>query len=262
MLSISSYAWNSMGHKLVGQIAYDNLTPKAKKLCNKYNNSFSKHSKVKNFAASAVWMDTLRGREVYWYDSLHYIDIPYARDNTPLPAVNDINALNAIKQAVIGLQSKKGNAQDKGLNLRILTHVVGDIHQPLHTITQVSEQLPKGDLGGNLFFLAKNSIGKNLHQYWDNGGGVLIGPSKEFQVKNKAHQLENKWSCKLALEQKKPEQWIKNSHQLAIDKVYNLKPHTKPGKQYQLTTQNITQKQILFAGCRLAYLLNTALDHA
>ncbi|MGL5742868.1 MAG: S1/P1 nuclease [Legionella sp.] len=49
------------------------------------------------------------------------------------------------------LSSKHTNAADKRFALRLLIHVVGDVHQPLHAITRVSTQLPKGDMGGNLF---------------------------------------------------------------------------------------------------------------
>lgn len=253
---INSYAWNAMGHQLVAQIAYDNLTPEAKKLCNKYNRSYSAVAPGSSFVAAATWMDAIRANDIHWFDSLHYIDIPFSLDESSLPAPSEINALWGIKQALIVLSSEKSSLIDKGLSLRILTHLIGDIHQPLHTVTKVSKPLPQGDLGGNLFKLAHNPIGDNLHKYWDNGGGVLIGQTKKFQVKNKAHQLETKWSCELANKEKNPKQWINASHKIALKEVYNIAPDKIPGKSYQLNAQNITQKQILLAGCRLAYILN------
>lgn len=246
-----------MGHQLVGQIAYDNLTPEAKKMCNKYNRMFNKASPIGNFVIAATWLDSLRQKDVHWFDSLHYIDIPFTKEDTPLPAIAEVNALVGIKQALAVLKSKKSSLSDKGMSLRILVHVVGDVHQPLHTVAKVSNQHPRGDLGGNLFPLSKNPIGSNLHTYWDNGGGVLIGQSKKFQVKNKARQLEQKWSCSAANQEKNPEQWIKSSHNIALTQVYTISPDTMPGKRYQLNAQNISQKQILLAGCRLAAMLNS-----
>lgn len=166
-----------------------------------------------------------------------------------------------VKQAISSLTSRKSNLADKGLSLRILTHVVGDLHQPLHAVTKVSKRFPRGDMGGNLFQLARNPNGRNLHQYWDNGAGVMIGQSKKFKVKNKALQLERKWSCKLAETPKKPEQWVKDSHKIALSQVYTITSHKVPSKRYQLNAQNITQKQILFAGCRLATVLNDIAKH-
>lgn len=245
-----------MGHQLVAQIAYDNLTPTAKKMCNRYNRAYNAMSPSPNFVVAATWMDKIRFKDIHWYDTLHYIDMPYTKDNTPLPQVSGINALWGIEQAIKVLSSNKSNDIDKGLSLRILTHLVGDIHQPLHTITKVSKRLPQGDLGGNLFKLGKNPIGANLHKYWDNGGGVLIGQTKKFQVKNKARQLEQKWSCAQALKEKKTRQWANAAHKIALTQVYNTVAYKTPDKRYQLNAQNTSQKQILFAGCRLANMLN------
>jgi hypothetical protein len=256
LFALNNYAWNALGHQLVAQIAYDHLTPQAKKMCEDYNHYLDSFSPSDSFVDAATWLDRIREHDVHWFDHLHYIDIPYSNDQTKLPPLQEVNALWGIKQAILVLSSDKSSPFDKGLSLRILMHIVGDIHQPLHTITRVSKQLPKGDVGGNLFHLAPNSIGDNLHQYWDNGAGILIGQSKKFQVRNKAGQLEKKWTCKAATAQKKPQQWIKDSHGLAITQVYTMTSHQVPSKRYQLRAQNITQKQIFFAGCRLAMMFN------
>ncbi len=256
-VTLGSYAWNAMGHQLVAQIAYDNLTPKAKKMVNQYNRSLNKFSPSSSFVFAATWLDYIRAKDIHWFDALHYIDVPFSKDGTSLPPAQEVNALWGIKQAVSVLSSKNTTNEDKGLSLRILTHVVGDIHQPLHTASQISYKLPKGDLGGNLFRLGSNPIGPNLHKYWDNGAGVLLGQSEKFQVKNKAHQLEKKWSCSVANKLKKPEQWVRESHQIALSQAYILDPGATPTKRYQLNAQNTSQKQILIAGCRLAQLLNS-----
>ncbi|TAL62401.1 MAG: nuclease [Legionella sp.] len=255
--ALSAYSWNATGHKLVAQIAYDNLTPEAKKLCNQYNRALNKFSRSGNFVVAATWLDAIRAKDIHWFDSLHYIDIPFSKDDTPLPPVPETNALLGIKHAMEVLKSPKASPNDKGLSLRVLTHVVGDIHQPLHTVSQITNALPKGDLGGNLFLLGKNPIGTNLHQYWDNGGGILIGQSKKFQIKNKAKQLEQKWPCAIVNKLNSPEKWVDASHEIALHAVYTLNPGAIPSKNYQLTAQNLTQKQIVLAGCRLASLLNS-----
>jgi hypothetical protein len=54
--------------------------------------------------------------------------------------------------------------------LRWLVHVVGDVHQPLHTTQRFSDQFPTGDQGGNLCLI--NRTERNLHALWDQGGGV------------------------------------------------------------------------------------------
>ncbi len=248
-----------MGHELVAQIAYDNLSENAKKMCQTLLRANNK-SVDRVFVKSAIWLDLIKLKDVHWFDALHYIDIPYTVDATSLPPIQDANALWGIKQATNVLLSSKATLKDKNLSLKILIHLVGDIHQPLHTVNRVSKRLPQGDLGGNLYALAKTPIGQNLHQYWDNGAGVLLGQTKLFQIRNKASQLEQKWSCTIAKKQINPQKWVNEAHRLAVTQVYVTPAYRTPGKRYQLSAQSISQKQILLAGCRLANLLNMIAD--
>lgn len=40
----------------------------------------------------------------------------------------------------------------QSFNLRLLVHYIGDIHQPLHTVSRYdSKDFAEGDRGGNLF---------------------------------------------------------------------------------------------------------------
>lgn len=252
----NAWAWNSMGHQLVAQIAYDHLKPDIKATLNAYNRAVDGRSRYSNFVKSSIWLDVLKRTDVHWYDHLHYVDIPYTQDGSALHQTDKLNAYWAIKKAMLVLNSKKASKRDKGLSLRILIHIVGDIHQPLHTITRVSRAHPQGDLGGNLFILAPNSAGHNLHKYWDTGAGILLESHKPNQIRNKARQLEHQLSCKRQAPESSIKSWIEQSHQLAIKNAYAITEGSLPGKYYKLSTRRIVERQIFTAGCRLAYLLN------
>ena len=52
----------------------------------------------------------------------------------------------------------------------MLIHIVGDIHQPLHSAGLKNKRFPNGDKGGNLFNIRYKSINaeyKNLHKFFD-----------------------------------------------------------------------------------------------
>ena len=66
--TLNSYAWNAAGHKVVAQIAYNNLTPQAKKLCAKYLHSRNPDKLNSTFVAASIWMDQIRFKKIYWYD--------------------------------------------------------------------------------------------------------------------------------------------------------------------------------------------------
>jgi hypothetical protein len=51
---------------------------------------------------------------------------------------------------------------------RYLLHLVGDIHQPLHSTMMYNNTYKTGDLGGNLIhILTPNGTDMNLHAYFD-----------------------------------------------------------------------------------------------
>jgi len=55
-------------------------------------------------------------------------------------------------------------------NLRLLIHYLGDVHQPLHSVSRYTEEYPDGDAGGNLFKIppsGKDNGVTNLHAVWD-----------------------------------------------------------------------------------------------
>ncbi|VEB37325.1 S1/P1 nuclease [Legionella cherrii] len=254
--ALNAYSWNAAGHRVVAQIAYDNLSPKAKEMCFKYLRSRTHNTPNSSFVSASTWMDEIRWREVYWYDVMHYIDTPFSSDGTPTPPIESTNAVKTIKLASSALASKKTTPSDKKLALRMLIHITGDIHQPLHAITRVSAQHPMGDLGGNLFLLGTNPVGSNLHQYWDNGAGFFQGQYDEMRVKNTAQQLEQKLPCSVIGKQTRPAKWAKMSYKLALKNVYQMNPNETPSAKYQENAQLLVQKQVTYAGCRLAALLN------
>ena len=256
VVAFNSCAWNATGHRLVAQIAYDNLTPETKRLCNQYNRALNKVYPTGGFVAAATWMDYIRTKDIYWYDALHYINIPFSKDNTPLIGIQPVNAVSGIKQAMAVLSSKKSSQPDKGLALRMLIHLVGDLHQPLHAAALVSRTSPQGDKGATLFVLGKNPFGNNLHHYWDIGGGAFLGKTKKRQLQTKAHLLEMQMPCNVADKHKKPEQWADESHKLAVTQAYTIRPGSVPSEKYQLNAQQVSQQRVALAGCRLAALLN------
>lgn len=259
LFSFKICAWNAVGHRLVAQIAEDHLNLESKKRFNQYNDAMNKVYKPLNFVNASVWLDTLRYQDIHWYNSMHYVDLPFSDDGSPLPSIPEINAVWAVQKAKVLLQNTYAKDFDKGIALRILLHVVGDLHQPLHTATQVSADMPKGDRGGNLLVLDKNSIAKNLHAYWDKGGGFLVTKHQytDDELKNIATMIEKNWPC-AANPSLDPAEWAKEAHQLAVDNAYHqLARRQKPSPRYQRLVNTISEQQIARAGCRLALLLNT-----
>lgn len=255
--SVSAFGWNALGHRLIAQIAYDQMTNQARDRFNGYNHAMDKVYKPLSFINAAVWLDTLRYQDIAWFETMHYIDLPFSEDGSPLPP-QKINAVWAIQKATKLLLNPYASVFDKGIACRILLHVVGDVHQPLHTASRVSHRFPEGDRGGNLVLLHSNTIAKNLHSYWDRGAGLLSFRKKptQTQINAMAKQIEVQWPC-VSTDDTTPMHWAEESHALAINKAY--KPLGGNGvldEDYQSASQQIVVKQLSLAGCRLGALLN------
>ena len=254
----SVFSWNALGHRLIAQIAYDQLKPRTIRILNRYNHAVDKGYKPMRLVDSAVWLDYVKYQHKDTYSAMHYIDLSFSEDGTALPPLSDVNAETAIEQALHTLEQANMSDYNKGIALRILLHVVGDIHQPLHATSQVSRRYPDGDRGGNDVALAKNPIAKNLHSYWDNGAGYLkINTKKKHapSLKKMATELEHNYPCNRFSLETNPSQWAKESHEFGVG-AYQTLYHTIPDRDYQFRSISIVKKRIAMAGCRLAALLN------
>lgn len=256
--SMSVFSWNALGHRLIAQIAYDQLTPRTIRRLNRYNHAVDKGYKPMRLVDAAVWLDYLRYQHDDAYAAMHYIDLSFSDDGTPLPLPSTVNAVTAIEQSIHTLKQPNVSDYNKGVALRVLLHVVGDIHQPMHATSRVSHRYPDGDRGGNDMALAKNSIAKNLHAYWDNGAGYLKLNTKKKHMpslKRMATQLEHRYPCSPFSLETDPSQWAKESHEIGRE-AYQTLYHTTPDHDYQSRSMNIVKKRIAMSGCRLGVLLN------
>jgi len=87
-------------------------------------------------------------------------------------AVNSIELVNhAIK--TISSNINKTTAE-RALFARYLVHVVGDMHQPLHSVALFNKTFPSGDRGGNSIKIKLlNQTSQNLHSFWDAGAYMV-----------------------------------------------------------------------------------------
>ncbi len=253
--SAATWAWNAEGHRLVAQIAYNHMTPSAKARFQAAHPALDKKEPA-TFTEAAVWFDGLRGTRFPGIPSMHYADIPiidFPEADTPSQNKTGLNGLMAYQGARSMLLSGEGGALHQAIALRILLHVTADLHQPLHAATRLSAKYPDGDLGGNKTRLPKNKVSRNLHAYWDRGGGFLLG---QAPTRIRAQVLEKLWPCEPRDVDTNPVHWLAESHVLAETKVYRFNRARFLSERYQSMVNDISQERLALAGCRLAAVLN------
>ena len=254
------FAWNAEGHRVMAQIAYDHMTPTAKARFQVAHLVLDKKKKPPSFVEASVWFDTLRQKDANVFSAMHYVDIPFSTDGTRAPKPKSMNGLIAFNQSRELLLANKSALLERVVALRVLMHVAGDLHQPLHAATRVSRAYPYGDAGGNAVRLPKNRIAKNLHAYWDRGGGALLYHSDvhnpEIRVRRRALELEEAWPCKPEFVDKDPVHWLAESHDTAVSEAYAITPKNFSTGAYQHAVSYTSEKRLALAGCRLASVLN------
>jgi hypothetical protein len=268
MPTISS-AWNAMGHMLVAQVAYENLTPHTKKQVDQLTAIIGQdYPKVNNFVAGAPWADDIKS-ETSEFSTWHYINIGFSDDGTTVPDAPEPNVLTGIDTTITVIKDPSASKEEKGEALLMLAHLVGDLHQPMHAATQFSRSNPLGDAGGNKFTL--KGPYKNLHALWDASAGRYgknpsrpLGSSSKEMLHEEAQELVDSYllANDPRLELTTPTQWVQESYQVSRDYAYDgIRKNDYPSDDYKERAGDVSGDQITIAGIRLANLLNSLFDN-
>jgi S1/P1 Nuclease len=264
----AAFAWGETGHMLVSLIAYQRLNPTAKARVDALTKTIRFAGKTYDGATIGVWMDDLKADSTH--DDMrvwHYIDIPIFDGVAVDPAFkyDDENVVARIKWATDALKHGTGSDKHNAELLGYLFHLVGDVHQPLHTATRVTAKNPKGDNGGNGFKLA--GVPDNLHWYWDDAAGAFNFWSPQRFLSERDRRLLEEFARALTTEfpaDKNPEwqetdpgKWAQESHLLAATIGYNLPENSTPTDDYNARARAVARRRITLAGYRLAQLINS-----
>lgn len=237
-------AWGMIGHRVVGEIADNYLTPKARKAVQSILGAES-------LAMAANWADFVKADSSYNYMyNWHFLNLPGGLDKKAVYNILDTtktpNVYNKIIDLRAILKKPSSTADEKKLALRVLIHLMGDICQPMHVAH-------KDDLGGNRVMVTWFNEKSNLHRVWDDNLIEFQQLSYTEYAKAINHpspiQLANWQNTNL-------KDYIYESYQLC-DKIYaKTKPDAKLGYRYNYEWIEVLNQQLLKGGIRLAKLLN------
>jgi len=271
-LQTTAFGWGDTGHMTVAQIAFDNLTQAQKDRVNQLAAMIELEDRDYEFVTSACWMDDIRDFPMFepirdWHFITQRFIINNAAPNEDPPVVN---AVSIIKFLVARLQSPRESDLKKAYYLAELAHLVGDIHQPLHTVTRFTPEEPGGDLGGNFFLLDNDAPRRNLHSYWDAAGGVFnfqdirrpLTGIRRTQLQTFANDISGafpKSGMTSEAGNLDPMVWAREGRDLAIAQVYQgINENDLPSQTYQTNAQRVSKRRIALAGYRLAAILKQA----
>lgn len=294
LFSLPAFAWDDTGHKITGYIAWSRMTPETRERVIKvllaapedaqlstyyqmYGSRKPDSRKREFFMLVTTWADIIRDKNFntrftkYNNGNWHYANTFWKSENGRSMLVDG--------QEETGLAMKKlaefdalirSNASDaeKAIAIAWLEHLIGDMHQPLHSSGKISNSSPKGDQGGNLFLLTpkgtKRENQENLHWFWDSvvvrympnskdlSEGAYIDPIAEDFMKKYPYE-----KMKDMLQPAKYDAWAKESLEFAMNEVYkDLKFFEMPSDKYKEKAFKIAEKRLTLAGYRMGDLFN------
>ncbi len=151
---LASEDWGQTGHRVVGQIASENLTNKAKKEIDKLLNGMS-------LAVASTYADEIKSDSRYReYGPWHYVNVPFDKTYQEVEKNPKGDIIFGIEKCIAALKKTSTSEEDKVFYLKMLVHLIGDLHQPLHLGLE-------DDKGGNDFQVQWFNNGTNLHRVWD-----------------------------------------------------------------------------------------------
>lgn len=239
LLPATLFAWGPIGHRVVGHLATEHLSPKARKAV---HNLLAGES----LAMASTWMDEVRSDSSYDHvRDWHWVTIPDGGTYATSEKNPDGDVVEAIERMKVLLRNDTVSAVHKAEALRFLIHLIGDLHQPLH--------VGRGDdKGGNDFQVQWMKKGSNLHRVWDSGLIEL----QELSYTELAGGLRHPSAAeRKAWQQGTTAQWAEEALILR-PRVYNVERGAELGYPYSYANWPLVREQLLKAGVRLAAVLN------
>lgn len=239
----NSFGWGQEGHRIIGQIAYDHLSKKAKKQVDKVLGT-------KGIVYWANWADEIKSDTIYpnsadWHfqdldSGLSAETLTLMRRDYPAEGGNLWRIMDSIRGVLL-------ENQDDFDALRFLIHLTGDCFCPMHIAHQ-------SDLGGNRIKFQWFGQSTNLHRVWDSD---LIG-ARGYSYSEYAEYLESRYDGCLQsgiLVQSEEELWLRN-YRIASEIYEYQKSWDGNTYHYIYKFSDVLEQQLYSAGIRLAKLLN------
>ena len=277
-LQINAFAWSVAGHYVIAAEAFRQLPPELKaqavevlkahpdyaKWAKAYrpNSNFDLATYV--FMRSSSWPDEIRrSGSPYDHPNWHFIDYPLRPPAFPLepgPKPED-DILFGIAQCEKTLSDTNGSPEVRAVSLSWLIHLVGYLHQPLHCASLFTDAYPKGDRGGNDFYVKPAQHGIRLHSLWDGLLSTSANPQTQWKYAATIDAQYPRSALPELSAHRTPQEWSWESRILAVKAAY-LRGELKGGTNadsapplpadYTKAAKAVAERQAALAGYRLA----------
>ena len=246
-MALTAFAWGQKGHDVTAYIAEKHLTPATA-------TAVDSLIEGRSLVYWSNWLDNASHTPEYAYTKTwHYNNVDEGQTYETRKAAPDGDAITALRYCIGILADSGKNQSDKALALKMLSHILGDIHQPLHMGHAT-------DFGGNTVKLKYFGRDTNLHSMWDN---ALPESAHKWSYTEWQQQIDRATPTgEKIIISGNIDDWAKQSVAIAAD-VYRFFPAGKHVSYNDMAHwAPVIEEQFLKGGLRLAHVLNTIFDPA
>ena len=237
----TALGWGQKGHDVTAYIAECNLTPEA---AQEIDRVLDGHSPV----YYANWLDSASHTPEYAYTRTWpyaNIDEGYTYATMPKEPAGDV--VTAVNDLVAELKSKELSAEKEAEALKMLIHLVGDMHCPMHSGH-------RSDRGGNTIPVTFFGKPANLHSIWDTSLPEAAHKWSYTEWQNQIDRLSDDEAT--LIESGTPKEWFMETAELCKG-IYEATPEgTNVSYDYIDRFTTLIEQQFVKGGHRLAKLLN------
>lgn len=248
MVSLPSWGFGRIGHDAIAYIAECNLTPTAKKEIDKYLNG-------KSLVYYASYLDYVRLTPEYKFtDGWHSASVDASGKHKIWK--DRYNAYIGINQEMDRMENGKYHQLPDSVvasSIKILLHIVGDMHCVGHTFFEGTNQNRYFTVGGEKY---------KFHKFWDTG---IIDLGHKWHYRDYQEQLDRTSpEDHAAIISGNLVDWIEGNAKI-IRPIYDILTPDRvfdKAESFDIIQQmsEISDNQILKGGYRVAHVLNTIFD--
>ncbi len=232
--------WSKTGHRVIGEVAQKHLNRKAAR-------AISALLDGETLAEVANYADAIKSDRAYSkYSPWHYVNFPADKAYTEVTPSPQGDVVRGIEKCMAALKDPATPRKDEVFYLKMLIHLIGDLHQPMHVGRAE-------DRGGNDIQLQWFGRGSNLHRVWD----ANLIDDYGMSYTELARTLP-RWSKERIgqVQQGTVYDWVEEVQEVT-NRVYDsAEVGEKLSYRYRYVWWDTVEEQLLTGGVRLAAVLN------
>ncbi|MDE5874753.1 MAG: S1/P1 nuclease [Muribaculaceae bacterium] len=244
--SLAAYGWGQKGHDTVAFIGEQHLTSATKSAIDSLLDG-------KSIVYYANWLDNASHTPDYSYSKTwHYKNIDADVEYEEAPSLDSGDIVTALESQIRILADNNLSKEDKALALKMVVHLLGDVHQPMH-VGHAS------DRGGNQWQIKYFGKPNNLHSVWDSSLPESAHKWSYTEWQNQIDRATEEEEMQIT-SGGNPDKWAKETFEIC-KQVYDTTPEGyNISYDYIAEWTPVIEQQFLKGGLRLADVLNSVFD--